>query len=865
MRRTRLQGAFCETTTRAGRLALAGFCALLSACAAPPMPTAAMLAVPPPLPWDHNVPEVAVKVFHVETSSSVDMRGGGITVSIQRNPWRIRIFGVDGRTLAEEFAQDPDGELDGTHYGTLGFKVRDRWYHALELTSSEQTDSGAVLSARTADPQGRELIVHVRFLAAGTVRVTARPSEPSGISRMGAAMVTDTAEHFFGLGEQFQSVDQRGRTVVVRPEDRVLAQEQGTYKPVPFFVSNRGYGLLVESFARPVMEMASVRSDAYAMIVDEPALQLAVMDGPEPLTVLSRYADLIGHWPLPPRWAFGVWKNAIGGQDGVLDEARALREWHVPVTAIWSYDVSDDRLNLGWPWPHHLAVAPGKYPDPRAMNGQLHDLGYKVLGYLNPNLRSVSQRDGSDVSAAFRRLFGSSEFSFAAPDDLLIKHGDGSTYVNALGSSSLDLSDSRAVDWWRAAVQSVLRDYDFDGWMQDFGEQAPEDGEYASGLPGVDEHNLYPVRYAQATYEAAMAVKPDFVTFARTAYIGSTPYLRLTWPGDQSVDWSRSNGLASQIPAMLSGAMSGIPDYAPDVAGYYDPDAGPLGIEAEKELWMRWVELGALSPTFRDMLGARHTQNVNLWTDADTLEHFRTYAQLHNSLVPYIYSFAREASERGYPIMRHLFLEYPDDPNTYALDDQYMLGDSLIVCPVVTPGARDRSCYLPAGEWLDYWTGQAYKGGRYVTLAAPVERIPLLVRAGALLPLYAATVETLVPARRLDTRTAGEDLVLRVAPHPGTPAHEAQLRLYDGTQLHYATTSAQATLDILRSPVRRIMSLELPSHGRPFAVTVSGELRRLEPVADGAPSTRGDWYDPVDDTIHLDVIIEAGTNATVSW
>ncbi len=207
---------------------------------------------------------------------------------------------------------------------------------------------------------------------------------------------------------------------------------------------------------------------------------------------------------MPPRWAFGVWKNAIGRQQEVLDEARALRQYGVPVSAIWTYDVSDDRLNLGWPWPHHLAVMPGRYADPRAMNDKLHDLGYKVLGYLHPNLRNLSHGAGSDTLAAFRRVFGSSDFSFAASDDVLIKHPDGSPYVNSLGSSSLDLSDPRAIDWWRSAVQSVLRDYDFDGWMQDFGEQAPEDGVYTSGLPGVAEHNRYPVRYAQATYEAAM-------------------------------------------------------------------------------------------------------------------------------------------------------------------------------------------------------------------------------------------------------------------------------------------------------------------------------------------------------------------------
>jgi alpha-glucosidase (family GH31 glycosyl hydrolase) len=715
----------------------------------------------PTLPWDGTLPKYASEVNHLETDAAIEMRSGGMVVSIQRSPWRIQVFSLDGRTLLNEPEEAPSPSLTETNYGTLGFEADGRWFHALELTSSQLTDSGAIVTAQTTDPLQRQLIVQVRFLAPGIVRISSRPSQPVGVTRMAVAVATGADEHFFGFGEQFSSVDQRGRTVVISPEDRVSVQEQGTYKPVPFFTSSRGYGLLIESFARPVMEMASVRSDAYAAIVDEPALQFVVMDGPRPLEVLSRFADLTGHWPLPPKWAFGVWKTAIGGQEEVLQEARALRQQEVPVTAIWTYDVSDDRLNLGWPWPHHLAVQPGRYADPRAMNDQLHDLGYKVLGYLHPNLRNLGQHSGSDFSAAFRQLLGGHDVSFAAPDDLLIKHPDGSPYVNSLRSSSLDLSDPRAIDWWRSAVQSVLRDYDFDGWMQDFGEQAPEDGVYASGLPGVAEHNRYPVRYAQATFEAAVAVKPDFVSFARSASVGSTPYLRLTWTGDQSVDWSRSNGLAAQIPAMLSGAMSGIPNYAPDVAGYYDPDGGPLDLQAEKELWMRWVELGALSPTFRDMLGARHTQNVNLWTDAETQEHFRTYARLHNSLVPYIYSVARQASERGYPIMRHLFLEYPDDPNTYSLDDEYLLGDALLVCPVITPGVRDRSCYLPAGDWVDYWTGEMYRGAGYVTLPAPLERIPLLVRAGALLPTAVPAVETLASAG-----TPGDDLVVRITPQP---------------------------------------------------------------------------------------------------
>jgi alpha-glucosidase (family GH31 glycosyl hydrolase) len=186
---------------------------------------------------------------------------------------------------------------------------------------------------------------------------------------------------------------------------------------------------------------------------------------------------------------------------------------------------------------------------------------------------------------------------------------------------------------------------------------------------------------------------------------------------------------------MLSAAMSGVPDYAPDVGGFSDPPGGALRPTAEKELWIRWVELGALSPTFRDLLGARAHGGVNVWTDGDTLRVFRNYARLHLSLLPYIYRNARIASDTGAPIIRPLFLEAPSDTATYPIDDEFFLGDDLLVCPVVLPGARERRCYLPGGGWTDFWTGQVHQGPGWATLPAPLERIPLLVRAGVTIPL----------------------------------------------------------------------------------------------------------------------------------
>jgi alpha-D-xyloside xylohydrolase len=690
-------------------------CALITAtiAGALALPLASLAASPLNSP---DLPLVSVS----DSPDHVELRTAAVTVRIDRRPWHLTIATADGTPIVGEVPEAPPPGAANGQYGTIGYVANGRWFHATALLSSalDPDGGGLALTAATDDPTGRTLAVKIQIVSADVVRVISQPTNPTGVARSAIALTGGADEHYFGLGEQFASVDQRGRTVINWVRDRAFADEPGTYKPIPFFVSNRGYGLVVENDARSIFEMASVRSDAYAIQVDDNRLQFSIIHGPAPLTVLSRYADLVGHWPLPPAWAFGVWRTSIGGQDRVLAEARRLRALHVPVTALFVYDAVNDDLNLGWPWHIYGPISPGWYPDIPAMNAALHQLGYHVLGYLR-----------ADVSPD-RSSFGS-----LARAGYFVHHADGSNYLNRAGSAALDFTNPSAVAWWTRVVRYILQVDGFDGWMQDFGELAPSAGVYASAQPGAVEHNRYPLLYARATYQAAIAAKPDYVSFARSASLGAQSYLRLNWPGDQSVDWSRSTGLPSQIPAMLSAATSGLPDYGPDVGGFADPPGGTLAPAAEKELWIRWVELGALSPTLRDLLGARARGGINVWTDADTQRVFRDYARLHLSLIPYIYHYAQVASDTGAPIIRPLFLEAPADPTTYAIDDEFFLGDSLLVCPVVTPGARERRCYLPAGSWTDFWTGQTHQGPGWVTLPAPLERVPLLARTGATIPL----------------------------------------------------------------------------------------------------------------------------------
>jgi alpha-glucosidase (family GH31 glycosyl hydrolase) len=280
----------------------------------------------------------------------------------------------------------------------------------------------------------------------------------------------------------------------------------------------------------------------------------------------------------------------------------------------------------------------------------------------------------------------------------------------------------------------------------------------------------------------------------------------------------RDERLQKHGPAALSFGLSGFPYWAPEVAGYL---ATGLPRESERELWFRWLQLGAFSSVLRDHYGDHQTGSppVEMWSDDQTIEAFRFYARLHSRLAPYLYSYARVASESGLPIMRHLALNYPDDARAWMEEQQYTLGDELLVAPVIDEGARTRAVYLPNGQWVDFWNGGVFEGGREITADAPLDRIPVYARAGAILPL-AADFDTLVPSDDPAVRTWSGDLIVDVMPSNG-PA-SSTFRLYDGTQLVYRTDGMRPDLRVAGAVTRRRLEIRLPLEHDPRAVVIDG-------------------------------------------
>ena len=438
--------------------------------------------------------------------------------------------------------------------------------------------------------------------------------------------------------------------------------------------------------------------------------------GPEPKKVLAEYRDFTGAVPLLPRWAYGFWqcRERYSSQQQILDTAAEFRKRKIPVDVLvqdWQY-----WGKYGW---NAMRFDEGAYPDPTAMMSALHRQDFHMV-------ISVWAKFGAETAV---------DKEFVA-DNLVLKSAAsaGEPGETKERENWADLFNPRAQRLFWTEIDRNLFSAGLDGWWLDAsepeGDALKEDSTFLG--PGKNVRNAFPLFETTAVYQGQRAATEAkrVVILSRSAYAGQQRNGTISWSGDISANWET---LRRQIPAGLSFGISGFPYWTTDIGGFFRP-ADQYTSPEYRELLVRWFQFGAFSPVFR-IHG--YKSETEMWKYGPEVEKvLRRYDELRYRLLPYIYSSAWGVTNRGEIVMQGLPFLYPEDPSVRQVSDEFLFGDSLLISPVTEPHATTRAVILPtADNWIDFWSGKTYHGGQTITVDAPLDRIPILVKAGSIVPM----------------------------------------------------------------------------------------------------------------------------------
>lgn len=507
-----------------------------------------------------------------------------------------------------------------------------------------------------------------------------------------AVMSLQPDEKIFGCGESFTQFNKRGQKVVLYTDDANGVQNETMYKPIPFYMSSRGYGVFMHTSTPITVDFGKYFSGANKMMIGDDVADLFFFLG-EPKDILDEYTDLTGKAAMPPLWSFGFWMSRITyfSEDEGRAIAKNLRKYKIPSDVI--------HFDTGWfdvDWRNNYEFASERFNDPVDMLSDMKDDGFHVclwqLPYFTPK------------NTLFNEIV---ENGYAVKD----RKGN-IPYEDAV----LDFSNPETVAWYQGKLKHLL-DQGVSVFKVDFGEAAPVSGIYSSGRTGFYEHNLYPLRYNKAVADITKKEKGYTLIWARSTWAGSQRY-PLHWGGDAA---TTNTAMSATLRAGLSLGLSGFSFWSHDVGGFVT--------KSPEALYRRWTPFGMLTSHVRSH-GEPPTEPWEY--SKDFLEDFRKADNMRYELMPYIYAQAKESSEKGLPMMRALFVEYPDDAGSWLVDNEYLFGSSMLVAPLFEE-ETERDVYLPEGTWIDYQTNKVYQAGWHKIKAGDIPIIAL-VKSGTVLP-----------------------------------------------------------------------------------------------------------------------------------
>lgn len=554
------------------------------------------------------------------------------------------------------------------------------------------------------------------------------------VNRLWLRLAATAEEKVFGCGEQFSYFNLRGKTFPLWTSEQGVGRNKKTlvtwladcqenaggdyywtFFPQPTFVSSKKYYChSIDScymdfdFADPHFHELQIWSNTVTFLFETSDSYVGL---------LEKLTALLGRQPELPDWVFnGVILGIQGGTEACQAKLQRMRAYGVPVAGIWAQDWEGRRITsfgkrLMWNWRWDEELYPGL---PEAIARWRKD-GVRFLGYINPYV--AEQKSLYEEAARLGYL------AKTLDGDEIYKVEFGEFYAGVV-----DLTNPDAFDWYKEVIKRNLITFGLDGWMADFGEYLPTDIRLHTGVDAAVMHNAWPSLWAKCNYEAVVEAGKlgEILYFMRAGYSGSQKYSVMMWAGDQNVDWSLDDGLASVVPAALSLAMSGHGLHHSDIGGYttlFDMKRG-------KELLLRWCEFAAFTPMMRTHEGNRPDSNWQFDGDEETILHFARMAKIFVALGPYLRELVAENARRGVPVMRPLFLHYEEDARCYDIKYEYLLGRDLLVSPVYSENTDKWSVYLPIDEWVHLWSGNVYSGGA-VDVAAPVGMPPVFYRSSS--------------------------------------------------------------------------------------------------------------------------------------
>ncbi|HZH62366.1 MAG TPA: alpha-xylosidase [Metabacillus sp.] len=528
---------------------------------------------------------------------------------------------------------------------------------------------------------------------------------PKKESYMRSQLNLGVGEYIYGLGERFTPFVKNGQIVDIWNEDGGTSSEQ-SYKNIPFYLSNRGYGVLVNHPEKVSFEVASEAVSKTQFSVEGEHIEYFLIGGDSPKEVLTNYTELTGKPALPPAWSYGLWLTTSFttdyNEETVTHFVDGMAERDIPLS-VFHFDCfwmkEFEWCNFEWDQ--------DAFPEPEAMLRRLKEKGLKICVWINPYIAEKSNL-----------------FDEAAEKGYLLKKANGDVWQWDLwqaGMGVVDFTNPAACKWYCDKLK-VLLDMGVDSFKTDFGERIPTDIVYYDGSDPQRMHNYYAYLYNKVVFGLLEKEKgrQEAVVFARSAAVGSQQF-PVHWGGDCNATYE---SMAESLRGGLSLSLSGF--------GYWSHDIGGFENTASPDLFKRWLAFGLLSSHSR--LHGSSSYRVPWLFDEEAVEVTKHFSKLKNRLMPYLYSASVENHKTGVPVLRPMLLEFADDPNTHVLDRQYMLGSSLLVAPIMNEEGVG-SYYLPQGKWTHYLTKEVVEGGAWRTENYDYLSLPLFIRENTILAI----------------------------------------------------------------------------------------------------------------------------------